>query len=362
MSRKILFIVDKVEYGGAEKITLDIAKELSYDNDYEIFLISLIKPDIAIKFEKLNFIQPRKNFLKFYHFWRYYEIFKLIHKINPEIIQSSMENSDWIVGLFKIIHRKTITISVIHTYLKRRQHKILLKHKMFFKLQGLIFKSFNKIVCVSNDLKKYMNYEYNLNENKLQTIYNGINIRQNFPHYKMNKQFRGNLIYIGGLRPVKNLKLLLDVLDKLPARYNLTLVGKGTQKKDLQKYIELKRLRKRVRFLGFYPDAYKELVNYDILIIPSLYETFSLVILEGLYVGIPTIFTKNCGIKELLPKELKTLLFEPNNIDELYAKILMVQEKHSEIIKLISKYKTLFKNYSNSNMIKKYIDLYQSYL
>jgi glycosyltransferase involved in cell wall biosynthesis len=73
--------------------------------------------------------------------------------------------------------------------------------------------------------------------------------------------------------------------------------------------------------------------DFDILVVPSLYEGCPSVILEAFSLNVPVVGSKAGGIPELLGHE--ELLFEPCNQIELAAKILGVlnSDKHRDQIK-----------------------------
>lgn len=361
MELKIIFLVDKLTIGGAEKITFEIARNLSFYYKRKVEILALNNSENNLETNNFDIIYPVKSLNKFFYFWKYPELFRIISSYNPDIIHSSMEMGDWLAGIYKFFHPKKVVLSTIHTYQQNRQHKIKLKHKLQFLMQSILYNRFNKIVCVSNDLKNYMKTKFGVRNELLMTIYNGVENPGDYPIYKKNKKFKGDLVFIGGLRTVKNIDMLINVLKNLPDYYSLTIIGEGPQKRKLVELAEDRKLGNRVRFLGMIPNAYNKIINYDILIIPSLHETFSLTALEALIVGIPVLLTNNGGGKELFENRLDDLLFDSMDINELKNKILYVEDNYRQIISRIYNEKNFYLRFSTKNMVQKYKELYELY-
>jgi len=360
--KKILLIIDKLSYGGAEKVFFELAKEMSKRDNFDIVLLSLNKSKDLYHSTEISIMHPPKNIYEFYHFWRYWGVYKIIKQQNPDIIHTSMASADWLAGIYNLFCKNKIIISTIHTYQQIRFHKIRLKHKIHFKLLSFLYNRINKVICVSDDLCNYTSEKFNIPRHALATIYNGLENNSDFPVFEKTKRFKGNLLYIGSIRPVKNLKMLLRVLAALPNEFNLTIIGTGSDKAELKEYAENLGLSNRIKILGFKYNVCKLIPEYDILIIPSLHESFSLTALEGLTAGIPTIATNAGGIRELFGSELNDLLFDPHDKDELLNKILHISDNYLEYIERVRKLKNKFLEFSVSNMALKYEKLYAELL
>lgn len=112
-----------------------------------------------------------------------------------------------------------------------------------------------------------------------------------------------HVLYVGRLIPIKNLETLLmafkTMVSALPETV-LILVGDGVLRSSLEKLAARLDIRDRVRFVGALPQH--ELVWYytaaDLLILPSHYESFGQVVLEGLACECPVILSD--GVTEIV--------------------------------------------------------------
>ena len=96
---------------------------------------------------------------------------------------------------------------------------------------------------------------------------------------------------------------------------------RGEQRRDLLPHRVLRRLAPEegvgdlVQLAGFVPDdELHRLVNAaTCVVIPSLYEPFGIVALEGMAAGAPTIVARTGGLAEIVEGTDAGLLFEPGN-------------------------------------------------
>ena len=121
---------------------------------------------------------------------------------------------------------------------------------------------------------------------------------QKRPHY-IHKNTIKNFLYVGRLVDVKNIEFLIQEFNQFP-ELNLTIVGEG----KLESYLK-SISNNNITFLGHInneelPNIYK---THDVFILPSLSETWGLVVEEALNNGLPVIVSNRVGCHENLIKE-----------------------------------------------------------
>ena len=115
------------------------------------------------------------------------------------------------------------------------------------------------------------------------------------------------LLYVGRLSREKDISVLIDAFQRLPASYRLTLIGDGPLRDELGAQA---RGDGRVRFLGRIPYGQRLAERYreaDLLVVPSPNETFNLTVLEGLASGLPVVAVRQGGPRELVTPEIGAL-------------------------------------------------------
>ena len=158
------------------------------------------------------------------------------------------------------------------------------------------------------------------------------------------------LISIGRLIPKKNFSVTISAISKLKNDIeSYTIVGEGVQRKELEKLIKSLKLENKVKLVGWKENIEKYLKAADIQLIPSLYEGFGLVAVEGMSSGLPVVASNIPGLKEVLG--------DSNASVTLINKVKTIHEWEKGILKAITSIKRLGSNKIakiSENQVKKF--------
>lgn len=172
--------------------------------------------------------------------------------------------------------------------------------KLSLKLR--LLKDLNQAACVHVTCEDEMNYCRDLGvTSPIAVIPNPVKI-ESHPE-KKDKVFR--LGYLGRVSKRKNIESLIyawDALKNKTTGAELVIIGGGDEQYSHFLKDECNRLKlDNVRFTGFISGAEKEetLSSISVLAMPSEFENFGNVIVEGLVRGIPCIATKGAPWKDL---------------------------------------------------------------
>lgn len=168
-------------------------------------------------------------------------------------------------------------------------------------IDRLIYNRYSKIVCISEavrfSLSKWLGFNFN---DRLITIPNGSRIFPVFNRTSLNGR-KPILISIGSLTFKKNFKTLLyalcnikDVFDKY------ILIGEGPKRQDLERIISENGLVNKVQLIGWTDNIQPYLNSADIQIIPSMWEGFGLVAVEGMSTGLPIVCSNVEGLRDVV--------------------------------------------------------------
>lgn len=101
------------------------------------------------------------------------------------------------------------------------------------------------------------------------------------------------------------------------------IAGRGTYLPELQTQIDMEGVSDIVQLAGFVPDDELRalLAEAGCVVIPSLYEPFGIVALEGMAAGAPTVVARTGGLAEIVGGTDAGVLFEPGDAHALAAAI-----------------------------------------
>ncbi len=187
------------------------------------------------------------------------------------------------------------------------------------------------IIIVPSALSKDLLINNGISAEKLRLVPYGVDI--NFYNF-LNRSKTINkikILYVGGLNVNKGIFYLLKAFEDLdPDKFELILVGNCTF--NINNILE--KNKNNIRFLGFKnKDELKEIYqSSDIFILPSLIDSFGLVVLEAMASGLPVIVTENVGAKDIVIDGYNGFIIKAKDEEAIKEKIMYFYN-HRERIK-----------------------------
>lgn len=149
---------------------------------------------------------------------------------------------------------------------------------------------------------------------------------------RSNKTDRVQLLYVGYLRNSKGVRHLINAMELLPTRIELTVVGDGPKRNDLEKRAAGTTASDRIEFTGSVPyeDVTQAYADADVFVHPGVWpEPFGRTILEAMQAGLPVVATDIGGPSETVPQP--KLLAEPGDPASLSESIKYAAANHDRI-------------------------------
>jgi UDP-glucose:(heptosyl)LPS alpha-1,3-glucosyltransferase len=132
------------------------------------------------------------------------------------------------------------------------------------------------------------------------------------------------LLFVGNDFVKKGLPTLLSSLKKLPEKTHLVVVGNSEGVQAMQRLEQLAGLTQRVHFLGSLADMESAYQAADMLVHPTLEDSYGMVVLEAMAHGLPVVVSAApySGIAQDLTDGLNALLLKnPKDVGALAAAI-----------------------------------------
>ncbi len=334
MRKKIIFFLPLMSGGGAERVTINIIKELD-KREYRIYLIlgtdkignslHLIPKDIVI--HSLNTDKTIYSILK---------LRKIIKNIEPDIIYSSLNRSHIAIYL-ALMGLKNRPKSIMRIPSSPKLVDKYIKHSFIFSLfLNKSLKSANIIIAQTPEMRDEAVVYYHLNREKIRVLLNPLDrnlIDKSIKNSKnpFNKDYI-NVVASGRLSKEKGFDILIKAFREVyqkNSRFRLHIIGPDYNS-EIDKYRELiKRLElvDIVYLLGFKTNPYIYYRYSDLFVLSSRWEGLPNAVLENIYLKKPIVATRCIPFMSKLIKDGKNgFLVEVENIKELADAILRYRE------------------------------------
>ena len=389
--KKILIVIPQVyKLGGAEKLGIELAENINKGD---------CQADVLLLFKDISEIDQKNIVSQEIHM-----VHKLNLDVNPNLFQliKSIRNTRSIIleNKYDIIETSEITSSIIitialkflnipiqHVFGVHQYYDKAIGNKLKYFIWRCILRSNKRIYYygvsdyVSTQWIKYLN----ISDKYIRTIHNSINdiffqkiYNKNLVRSKLNLPKESNvLIFVGRLIEFKGFHKIVYALSNDFKIKNIHLLYLGSVDPDnlrgideiktleilnnLHLYIKNNNLENNVQFLGHNNNVAEIMSSADILVHPTNQESFGLVLIEALALGLMIVTSKIEGISETL-SDTDSNLINPNNLHELRNSVLNFLNTNDKEKKLIADKGLLRANKFRSsirtdNMLKLYSDL-----
>jgi glycosyltransferase involved in cell wall biosynthesis len=322
--KKIIFIIQSLNFGGAEQIITTLANNLSRDK-YEIKIALLAKEGELLKIVKnditiVDLKTPRmRNSI--------IPIVKLIRKEKPHAVFSTIGSLNILMSLIKPFFPKVKFIgretSVPSINLRRNRFIDKLLIKLYKQLNRL-----DLIIAQSNYMKIDLINNLGINKTNIVVINNPLNRKniKNLAAENMDEMdnSKKHIVAVGRLNEVKGYDRLLKAFALLPDKQNTRLwfIGNGPEKQNLEKLSRDLKIKNSIIFKGYQENPYKYIANSNILAITSIGEGFPNAVLEANACGKFVVgFKCPGGISEIIQDQVNGKLVENGDINQLSKEI-----------------------------------------
>lgn len=380
---KIFFLVYNIYgMGGTVRTVANTANYLANSN-YEVEIISvrrtskktLFNIDERIKITPL--FDARRGKLYYKDMPMHKKILKKVMVKLPSLIINKDEDLYKMFSLFtdiKILSvlkkiKKGVLITTIPSfnilaakYANKEVIKIGQEHKPYDshseQLKNKILKYYHKLnalACLTNRDSKY--YRTNINNLMVTKIENGTNVP--FESSNLNNKV---VIAAGRYSYEKGYDMLIQSFSQVVQRYpdwKLMIFGEGKEKENLRQLIFNLDLYNNVFLMPKTNQIEKEMKNSSIYALSSRYESFGMVLLEAMAVGVPCVSFKCAGPSEIIRDEEDGILVEEENVEELSNAIIKLIDNETLRKKYGQKAKQNVERFSVNNIGEKWKILIQ---
>jgi len=170
----------------------------------------------------------------------------------------------------------------------------------------------SKIITVSNLTRDIVINKYNINPDKVETVYNAVEPVKISENLLMKKGFDDKVVtFLGRITLQKGPEYFIEAAYKvLQVMDNVRFVmaGSGDMMERMMRRAAALKITDRFHFTGFLKgaDVFSMLEMSDVYIMPSVSEPFGISPLEAMASNVPVIISKQSGVAEILTHAVKT--------------------------------------------------------
>lgn len=189
-------------------------------------------------------------------------------------------------------------------------------------IRYVVYRLTTRLIVVSQDLKKMMNTQFGIHDDRVLFIPNGIDTDYYAPHVYDREKMRDELGlqptdlaigYSGRLDPVKNFPFMMDVLKYCvheDSGCKLVLIGDGPEKTFIDRFAREHGLQQHVICVGKKDQVLPYLQALDVFTLTSFREQMPMSMLEAMAVGIPVVAAAVGEIPTILKAQRAGLVFD----------------------------------------------------
>ena len=351
--KKVIFVTNFLGNGGAARVMSILADNLLKKNMKVEILSFLDRSDTYELDSDINLIVLKCN-SKNKIFQKIERILKLRQEIKKSKEDTTIISFEYFVNMQTVIANMFFKNKLIIS--ERNDPSRTGNRKIIKRLRNLLYRFADCLVCQTQEAKEYFP---KCIQNKTVVIPNPV--MANLPNRFEGKR-KKEIVTFCRIEKQKNLTMLIDafkILNEEYPEYKLTIYGDGSEKENLEKYIDNKGLKKQVQLNGFVQNIHNRIIDSTMFVSSSDYEGISNSMLEAMAIGLPTICT-DCpcgGARMVIENNVNGILVPVGDVEEL-EKAMKSIIKDSKLSNYLSYNSSKIKHkYSEKKILKQWIEL-----
>lgn len=158
-------------------------------------------------------------------------------------------------------------------------------------------------------------------------------IADNFPSIKMGEKIE--VIFVGQIVHRKGIDLLIEAINPLYNRYAnlvLTIIGSGEMKHAFVEQVRSLGLSGRIDFEDAISprEIPRRVAAADLLVLPSRWDGWGVVVNEAFAVGVPVVVSDRCGTADLIENGVNGFVFRSEDVSDLRACLETFLERRTD--------------------------------
>lgn len=338
--KHIVFFVSSFNVGGVERAFVNLANGFVENGHQVDFVVSRNIGVLHAELDfRINIIDLKVSKLR----QSFFNLYKYIKSSTADclIAGPTYPNVVALVANMLAFNKMKIIVSQ-HSYQDIEMQKLGLVGKIAPLLVRFLYNKSYKVVAVSEGVKDYLISDCNVQEKKIQTIYNTVlnsfffkKSEEEIPEEIANKlSGKKYIIAVGRLEAVKNYSFMLQSFAQLRKQgfdYDLVILGEGAERAMIEQKINELKLNNSIHLLGALANPFPIIKKAKLFIHTSFSEAMPLVYVESLALKVSIVTITNKGALEILGDIKSKYIVNSYDQEEFISAIYkMLEMKFSE--------------------------------
>jgi glycosyltransferase involved in cell wall biosynthesis len=372
-SLRILHLIYTTGIAGAEKYLLYLLPELKkYDVDCELICICPnqntaalqeycaemnakgIKASLFTITSKISYVNTARK------------IYKYLKSRDIHLVHSNLFSADFIAVLIKrLFFKKLIILSTKHGYEEEYLLQIGLGNKKirynsYYYISRWVINNIDHNLAVSQAISDVYSY-VNLGKEKMKFVHHGISMPSTMEEKTI---IPGNpkILMVGRMAQIKGHVYLIEALPEVIQAFpklKLILAGDGPLKEELIQKAKALNVFQHIDFVGF-ASPKKYAAQCQIMVLPSLFESFGLVYIESFALKIPVIAFDAEAANQIIEINETGILVPKKDSKALAEKIIYLLKSPGERNRIIENaYRKYLEYYNAERMARETAEWYR---
>lgn len=368
--KRILFLITKGNWGGAQRYVYDLATRLPKDTyaamvamgEGSILAERLAPQDIPV--HRIHSLTRDISLLNDLH--SFFEIYRLLKKGRPDVLHINSSKAGGLGALAARLAGVPRIVFTVHGWAFNEPRSFIARQLILY-MQWLTVLLSDAVITVSrHDFIQGQRMLFA--KKKMYLVHNGIEttslLSRDDARAQLGIPSHDENMWIGTiaeLHPNKDLRSLVCACasPRVRGKIRCITIGDGEERTALGAYVKECGVEDIVTFAGKMDNAAQLLSAFDIFVLPSVKEGLPYVLLEAGFAGLPTVATRVGGIPEIVDDGISGILVPPRSpeaIAEALAVLIENKEKAAQYGAALKK--KVVEEFSLERMVQKTMEIY----
>jgi glycosyltransferase involved in cell wall biosynthesis len=329
MPHRILYVITKTNWGGAQRYVYDLALA-AREVGHEILVVSGTEGELTERLRDAGVATKSipslvRDVNIFTELRALRELVRITRNYSPDIIHGNSSKGGIYAGIAGRLCRVPSIVFTAHGW-AFNEARPWWQRKIIASIHWLTILLSHKTICVSDAIAHDIEHLPFIRK-KLTVVHSGIEPQFSLDRYKARELLAPHLVAtplwigtIAELHPVKQIDVLIKAfarLSQVHPHMALVLMGEGSERERLETLVREQGLATRIHFCGHVREASSYLSALDIFVFPSRSEALGYALLEAGSAGLPSVASAVGGIPEIITDQESGLLVPSGDISAL---------------------------------------------